>query len=510
MYYPPFEAAVEAGVGSIMCSYNKIAVDGNLFGNSSQWSCENPDTLRRDLKQRIGKGNTSFWVMSDWGAAHHGAPGGPGQGGLDQAMPGGNIQNMELQLAAGNMTVAAVNEATLRVLTPMFAMGLFESVDSRGELLNKSRSVFANVTSAAHNAVARKLAAQAMVVLKNDDAVLPLTGADIRTIAVIGTQAAKPAVHGGGSGQVFPYYVSDPLSAIQHRFAGPANCSTPGGGARCVVYNDGSKLDSVAQTCKQADVGIVFVMANSGEGKDRVTLELTNSWSGMGPTMTPLIDAVATACKKSVVVMVSPGAVLTPWRGQVNGIVAALMPGQEYGNAIADVLFGDSPSSGRLPFTLPAYPGQHPFSQSQWPGVPAPVYVQDHPTTVMGANGSSTYSEKLLIGHRWYDQHGLVPAFCFGHGLSFSAFDYTKLTASKAGGVSFTLRNVGTRDAIEVPQLYLGFPASADEPPKVLKGFTTVRLAAGKSTEVRLQRVPKIGRSIKILSPSHDHHKDNY
>ena len=375
--------------------------------------------------------------------------------------------------------------------------GLFESVDAKGDLLNKSRSVFANVTSVAHNQVARQLAGRAMVLLKNQGSVLPLNGdGSMRTIAVLGSQAADPAVHGGGSGQVFSYYVSDPLTAIRSRFAGPANCSTAGGSGRCVLYDDGKDLGSVAATCRHADVGIVFVMANSGEGTDRETLELTNSWNGQGPTMTPLITAAAAACKKTVVVMVSPGAVLTPWRDQVDGIVSATMPGQEYGNAIADVLFGDVAGSGRLPFTLPAHAGQLPFSQEQWPGVPAPVYDrQDQPTGVMGANGSSTYTERLLIGHRWYEQHGLIPAFCFGHGLSLSTFEYANLTASKEAGVVFTLRNTGNRDAAEVPQLYLAFPASTGEPPKVLKGFKVVRLKAGLSTTVHL---PLVDRDVSV------------
>ena len=372
-------------------------------------------------------------------------------------------------------------------------MGLFESVDANGVLLNASRNVFANVTSAAHNAVTRKLAAQAMTLLKNEKDVLPLDDKSLNAIAVIGSQAATPAVHGGGSGQVFPAYVSDPLGAIRERFAGTANCSTAGGGAHCVLYDDGKDLESVAATCKQADVGLVFVMANSGEGQDRVTLELTNGWGGKGPTMTPLIEAAAAACKQTVVIMVSPGAVLTPWRDHVQGIVSAIMPGQEFGNAITDVLFGDVPSSGRLPFTIPAHADQMPFTQEQWPGVPAPAFPKNDPVgwrpgpeTPMGANGSSTYTEKLLIGHRYYDAHGLVPAFCFGHGLSLSSFEYSKLTASKATGVGFTLRNTGKRDAIEVVQLYLGFPEAAGEPPKVLKGFQLVSLKAGAAVEVTL------------------------
>jgi hypothetical protein len=136
--------------------------------------------------------------MSDWGAQHQGAPGGFGQGGLDQSMPGGSAKNMQALLDGGNMTMADVDETTLRILTPMFRMGLFESVDANGELLNKSRSVHANVTSTEHNSIARQLAAQAMIVLKNKDEVLPLDAETLRTIAVIGTEAGPGcAVHGG-------------------------------------------------------------------------------------------------------------------------------------------------------------------------------------------------------------------------------------------------------------------------------------------------------------------------
>jgi beta-glucosidase len=138
------------------------------------------------------------------------------------------------------------------------------------------------------------------------------------------------------------------------------------------------------------------------------------------------------------------------------------------------VLFGDVPSSGRLPFTLPAHPQQLPFTPAQWPGLPAPVYQQDQPTDVMGANGFSTYSEKLLIGHRWYDQHGLVPAFCFGHGLPLSSFAYSELSGD-VHGVAFTLRNTGKRPAIEVPREY--------SPPPPLPHLTTPLLCSDPSLE---------------------------
>ena len=120
------------------------------------------------------------------------------------------------------------------------------------------------------------------------------------------------------------------------------------------------------------------------------------------------------------------------------------------------------------------------------------------PTAVMGANGFSTYTEKLLIGHRYYDAHGLVPAFCFGHGLSYSTFSYSALKASK-GGVTFQLTNTGNRDAIEVVQLYLGFPKAAGEPPKVLKGVQPVSLKVGATSTVAL---PLTARDVFIWDVS--------
>ena len=428
------------------------------------------------------------------GATHEGRPGGPGQGGLDQSMPGGSAKNLQVLLDGGNMSMAAVNESVLRILTPMFSVGLFESVDVNGSLLNSSRWVGANVTSAEHNAVARQLAARAMVLLKNEGDVLPI-GKQVKTIALIGAQAAHPVVHGGGSGQVFPAYVAAPLDSIRAKFAGPANCSTPGGPGNCVLYDDGKDPETLAPTVKAAEIAIVFLATDSGEGQDRKSLAFDGSGQGGGPQQDELVASVAAAAAagphhtKVVVVMVSPGAVLTPWRDSVDGMIACIMPGQEFGNALTDVLWGDVAPTARLPFTLPAHDNQMPFTQEQWPGVPAPVYDNNEPTSVMGANGLSTYSEKLLVGHRYYDAHGLTPAFCFGHGLGFESqakFTYSSLKASRSEGARFTLSNSGSVDAATVVQLYLGFPAEAGEPPKVLKGFKHVQVKAGGSAQVTL------------------------
>jgi beta-glucosidase len=222
-------------------------------------------------------------------------------------------------------------------------------------------------------------------------------------------------------------------------------------------------------------VALVFAETKSGEGKDRDNLSLFDGWNGDEGSFSydKLIEAVVEECAKSgtpvVVVMVSPGAVLTPWREKVQGAVAAFMPGQEYGNAISDILWGDVSPSARLPITFPDHENQWGFTEHQWPGVD---YV-------------STYSEKLEVGYRYYDAHDRTPAYPFGHGLSYTSFSYSKLKATSSG-VSFSVTNTGKRAGVEVPQLYLGFPATAGEPPKQLKGFKHVAVGAGETVAVTL------------------------
>lgn len=162
----------------------------------------------------------------------------------------------------------------------------------------------------------------------------------------------------------------------------------------------------------------------------------------------------------------------------MQGIVAAFMPGQEYGNAVVDLLWGDVGPTARLPITFPARENQWGFAEAQWPG------VNDH----------SAYSERLEVGYRYYDAHGEVPAFLFGYGIGYTTFAYSNLTASRSE-VSFTLRNTGQRSGTEVAQLYLGFPSEAGEPPKQLKGFHAATLAAGVAAEVAF---PLDARAVSI------------
>lgn len=183
------------------------------------WSCENPETLQRDLKERLGfKG----WVMSDWGATHSTSL----EAGLDQEMPGQSYMSndkVHALLDAGKTTVTKIDDSVSRILTPMFKMGLFDE-----PWISNNATTANNVTSAAHNALARSFAAEGVVLLKNEGGALPLdANAPALKIAVIGSQATNPTVHGGGSGQVVPYYTSAPLDAIRDVLGLPPPLPTP-------------------------------------------------------------------------------------------------------------------------------------------------------------------------------------------------------------------------------------------------------------------------------------------
>jgi len=536
IYYPPFEGASNAGLGSIMCSYNKICYDcdATTIGN---WSCENSHTLQTDFKERIGfKG----YVMSDWGATHSPSI----LEGLDQEMPGSSHMGQTLAglVANGDVPMSKVDDSAVRILWPFFAVGLMDKPNPPSNVNSN------NVTSEAHNALARKISSESTVLLKNEG-LLPIPST-AKTILVVGTEAMTPIVHGGGSGQVFPDYVVSPLDGIrEHLGIGPTpppanNCSDghflvgvdffnqhdqtsapaksvadccslcaarPGCNAFtfqesgqcwmkaddsgavakagvtsglchtsvapsppaacnkdgvCVTYLDGKDMDQVATAAKSADVVLVFVATSSHEGSDRSDLSL-----GDQDNMTAGVAAIAG--KKTAVIVVTPGAILTPWRNDVAAVLTPMMPGQQYGAAIADILFGVVNPSGKLLVTFPNVENEMNLSVAQWPGINnAQVAV---------------YSEKLNVGYRWYASNPSVkPAYPFGHGISYTSFKYSDL---KVAGrtVSFTVENSGAVSGAEVPQMYLKFPDAAGEPPKQLKGFTKVNLAAGASTTVSFE-----------------------
>ena len=199
------------------------------------------------------------------------------------------------------------------------------------------------------------------------------------------------------------------------------------------------------------------------------------------------IAAIAAVNPRTIVVLKNGGPVLMPWLSRVPAVLEAWYPGQEDGNAVANLLFGIANPSGKLPVSFPKSEREHATgTPEQWPG------------TMQNGVRTATYSEQLLIGYRWFDAKGIQPLFAFGHGLSYTTFAISKLKVApkKSDGarpiaVQFEVENTGSRAGAEVPQVYLQFPAEAGEPPKRLVAFQKIALAAGEKKIVRLTVDPR-------------------
>jgi len=399
--------------------------------------------------------------MSDWGATHSMSL----AQGLDQEMPGADFMNaaaIEAALASGEVDASRIDDAALRILTPLFGVGAFD--------INNTNTQRNNVSTPAHTALARSLAARSVVLLKNNG-VLPLDRTKPLRVALFGKSARAPVVGGGGSGAVVPAFVPSPYDAIRARLglsAGTGDCGLLDASEAegpCVAQSDGDDTLAAYELARRSDIAVVFVATSSGEGSDRASL----SFDGNADL---LVRAVAAAKgRRTVVACVAPGAALTPWAGEVGAVTYAFLPGQEYADGLADVLFGDVNPSAHLPLTLPRAENEVGFTDAMWPGVGDKQRV-------------ASYSEGLLVGYRWYNAHNATPAFPFGHGLSYTTFALAGLRASPTR-VTVTVTNTGRRPGAAAPQLYLTFPPSAGEPPGQLRGFAQAQLQPGESAEVR-------------------------
>ncbi|KAH3745640.1 glycoside hydrolase superfamily [Pelomyxa schiedti] len=443
LYYPQFQAAIDAGVGSIMCSYNKV---------NDTWACENDRLLNKDLKGTMG---FQGFVMSDWGATHSTVE--SALAGLDMEMAGDTYFGAALTSAveSGLVPESCIEDKALRILTSMFAVGIFDTV--------QTGNLSVDATSEEHNLLARTLSENSIVLLKNDNQMLPLDADSITSIGVFGRAGRDvPIIAGSGSGEVKHEYVVTPYAGIKSRL--------PRGE---VQYSDGTVIDNAIDLAKQVQVAVVVVGTSSGEGSDRRNLNLDYG-------EVDLVNAILAVQPNTIVVVHSPGSVLLPFATSVPAILECFMPGQEDGNALASVLFGDVNPSGKLPLTFPVSEDQtYLKTVEQYPG----LYEEEQ------------YSETIFVGYRWFDKASEVPQFPFGHGLSYTTFGYSSLSANNTA-VSFTVTNTGSVTGAEVAQVYVGFPPSSNEPPKVLRGFSKVTLAPGKSIDITLPLNPPKDLSI--------------
>ncbi len=461
-----FQIALEQGdAGSVMCAYNRV---------NGPYSCENPFLLTKVLRDDW---NWPGYVMSDWGAVHSTAA--SANVGLDQESGYGlqradwfNRNKLMAAIDAGEISQTQIDLMASRVLRSMFAHGLIDHPVTEG----------LPIDFAAHREVSRKDAEGGIVLLKNEGGLLPLAAGAAR-IAVIGGHADKGVLSGGGSSQVYPegvnavpgiaptswpgpvvYYPSSPLEELRKLLPG----------AR-IDYAEGTDPAAAAGLAARADIAIVFATQWASESID-VSLTLADGQDA-------LIDAVAAANPRTVVVLETGGPVLMPWSDRVPAIVEAWYPGRAGGEAIANVLAGKVNPSGHLPVTFPRS-----LDQLPWPGEPR--------------TGDVVYSEGAAVGYKWFDREGHEPLFPFGHGLSYTSFSFGDLEVEREGDgleASVEVTNRGDRAGAEVVQVYVG--GEGWEAPRRLGGFAKVALAPGETKRVEIPIDPRLLATWNTASP---------
>ena len=468
VYLPPYHAAIDAGAGSVMTSFNEI---GGIPSTASPWLMTT--LLRREW------GFKGF-VVSDWTAVaellNHGVAGSRAdagklalEAGVDMDMVSRiYVSDLPALVRAGRIPVAVVNEAVRRVLRAKAALGLFDDPD-HGATPERERAA---LLAPEHRQLARRVAEESIVLLKNEGQVLPLA-ARVKTLAVIGPLADdKTSALGSWPGRGEPQDAVTPLEGIKQR-----------AGSVSVVYAKGCGItdtstagfaDAVA-AAKQTDVAVLVLGEAgdmSGEAASRAELDLP----GVQERLLEAVQATGTP----VVLVVNSGRPLTiAWAAEhVPAIVESWFLGVETGPALAAVLFGDVSPSGKLPVTFPRAVGQ------------IPLYY-NHKNTGR-PTGPDKYTSK-------YTDLPVTPLFPFGHGLSYTTFSYSdlrlgapRITPTGTLRVSVTVTNTGSREGAEVVQLYVHDEvASVTRPVRALAGFRRVSLKPGEARTVEFSLTPK-------------------
>lgn len=443
LYLPPVEAAIAAGSDAFMTSYN--FVNGERMMESAYWH-------RTVLFDELGHDG---FMMSDFLGILNGAD--SLAAGVHLEMPTAahfSPESVEGYLATGSVTQAQVDDAVRRILFVMLKRGLFDRPDPDAVPIDFDE----------RGPRARALAQQSLVLLKNDN-LLPLDASAVTRIAVIG--AAADEINIGGRAGSWPYGVTirQGLQAV----ADSAGFE--------LVYDDGSNAANAATVAANADVAIV-VAADSGDGDraDRTCMALSEPCTTGRGNQDALITSVAGVQPNTIVILNTGGPVLTDWRDSIAGLIMAGRPGMEGGNAVADVLFGDAEPGGRLPYTLPLAETDSPTN----------------PTTQPSRYPGGNFTEGVLVGFRHYDAAGLDVAYPFGHGLSYADISLSNMqvtsSANNTASVSVTVSNHGSRAGSGVVQVYVGLPDDQGpiQPPRWLRAFEKVSLAAGESRTINM------------------------
>ncbi|KAH7248226.1 glycosyl hydrolase family 3 N terminal domain-containing protein [Fusarium solani] len=518
LYVWPFADAVKAGTTSVMCSYNRV---------NQTYACENERLLNGILKTELG---FQGYIMSDWFATHSGPE--SMNAGLDMNMPGAFDQaaifnsvpssywgsNITKYLDEGAIKEHRLDDMIRRIMAPYYHLGQdkpdFPSKDptlvlslaaSSGVGLNEpdltARDVRGN-----HGSLIRRIGAEATILLKNTKSTLPLKSP--KNIGVFGNDAVDPiqglAYHespyeigtidiGGGSGTGRHSYLVSPLEAIR------ARSKKDGARLQHIIHNKALAADDFIGMYPVPDVCLVFIGTFASESWDRTDYEA--DWNS-----TLVVQNVAKRCPNTIVITHSAGANTMPWANNPNvtAILAAHLPGQESGNSIVDVLWGDVNPSGRLPYTIPVNKTDYNISivNLTEAEVTSPTAWQAH------------FTEGQMIDYRYYDHYGIEPLYEFGFGLSYTTFKLSKSLnvvqlkenlrdrprpseRTAPGGnpelwedvvrVDTEVANTGKVVGAAVPQLYLSFPQKnvpTGTPAQILRGFDKVTLQPGESRRV--------------------------
>ena len=490
IYLPAFKAAVkEGGAWAIMGSYN-------LY--NGQFNCHNKKLLVDILKGDWGFDGV---VVSDWGGCR------------DDEEAVLNGLDIEMGTWTNGLTGAASDSYRNYHMADPYLKGLREGKYTTKELDDKVRRIlrvifrtsmrpepnYGRFVCPEHYQAAREISAAGVVLLKNENNVLPLQVAEGAKVLVVGENAVKKMVVGGGSSNLKTAYEVNPLEGLQNAFGDKVEIVWERGyvGDTSTSYNlvdTGQDLTdnrspevliaAAVEAAKDADY-VIFVgglnkSANQdNEGTDRLDTFLPYDQQDV-------IEALAEVAEKFVVVNISGSPVSMPWADKADAIVQGWYGGTESGNALADVLTGKVNPSGRLPFSVPFKYADGPIkTERQYPGIKeeGEEFWQTY------------YDEGVYIGYRWYEAKDIPVQWAFGHGLSYTTFEYSNAKAAKASmkadgkmKITVDVKNTGNCDGHEVVQLYIADPvASIDRPVKELKGFEKVYLKAGESAKVTFE-----------------------
>jgi beta-glucosidase len=446
IYLSNFEGAVKEGKPwTVMCSYNRV--NGIL-------ASENKYLLTEILKEEWG---FEGFVVSDWGAVDERVEG--IKAGLDLEMPssyGIGDQKIIEAVKIGKLDEKELDQTVERLLKI-----IFKAIDNRkrGTTYDKQ----------AHHKLARKIAGESMVLLKNQDNILPLKKEG--TIAIIGAFAKKPRYQGGGSSHVNPTKLDNALEEIEKLVQGKAK----------IIYEEGYKLETdemnqeliekAKEAAKKSDVAIIFAGLPDryeSEGYDRKHMKMPENHN-------KLIEEVSKVQPNTIVVLSNGAPVEIPWIDKVKGLLESYLGGQAGGGAVADILFGEVNPSGKLAETFPKKLSHNP-SYLNFPG----------------EGNKVEYREGVFVGYRYYDKKEIEPLFPFGYGLSYTTFEYTDISVDKKEitdketiEVKVKVKNTGKVKGKEIVQLYIrDVESKVNRPEKELKGFEKIELAPGEEKTV--------------------------